>query len=482
MRIARTARPPSRTPDRAAGPGTATADRETRAAYGRYLARRPQTLKEKVEDARRTDPKGYVLKAVQGMDPGKYSFSERVAEITWRIIWMFLPERTNNTLVRADTTKRGAELSPSLQGGLAEIVIGPDFIANLNADNLDLRINMLKIVVLGKERAEEKLKQEFGFAEVKDTMAEWTVGELAETYAGLKRMPQADLAALAGVTLRRDSQIVEHGEHFAGEFEWRLDRGDPPELDQILKLAGDTFTDPDTAAMIVVHEAGHAVENNKQRRTALASNVAVTAFNKTVDPFNSASTAATHAINAALTRASHYQAADKSAATGFINAVKAAHAAINAFGGGSATTGAAARERAADNAVKARNTARANLPSGNPADSDFARVCDLQDEFLTAARAFIAGKAASDAARATANAAHGQQAGHHDWSLRLERFVKVVNDHHIAPITPYAAKNWPGHPEEFYAEAYTMWVNNPKQLEHLAKPLKEYFDAAEQRR
>jgi hypothetical protein len=74
----------------------------------------------------------------------------------------------------------------------------------------------------------------------------------------------------------------------------------------------------------------------------------------------------------------------------------------------------------------------------------------------------------------------GQQASHHDWSLRLERFVAVVNARRITPITPYARQNWPGHPEEFYAEAYTMWVNKPKQLESLAKPLKEFFDAGEE--
>lgn len=461
-------------------------DRATRAPYGRYLARAPLTLKDKVEHARHTDPSGYVLDAVRGMAPDRWTFEERAAEITWRIIWMFLPEHSSDTLVSADTGIRGAELAPTRTGGLTEIVIGPDFIANLTADNLDLRRTMLQIVVLGKDAAKDKLKQDFGFAEVLDGSAQWTVGELAETYAGLARIKTPDRAGLVGVTLRRVDTITEHGEHFAGDFTFsavNVSAGQttPPDMDQVLRLANTAFSDPDRAAEVVVHEAGHAIENDKQRRTGLAAGVAIAAHNLAVESYTTAANDAGHAVNAAIIRANSYLPADKASANTFIAAVTAASLAINAFGVGG-PTGAAPREKAAADAVKARNTARGALPGNNPADTDFARACELQDDWLTAARAMITAAATRNTAKAAATASRGKLPGDANMSLRLERFVAVVNNHSITPITPYAAKNWPAHPEEFFAEAYSMWVNDPKRLEGLARPLKEFFDAGEQRK
>ncbi len=61
---------------------------------------------------------------------------------------------------------------------------------------------------------------------------------------------------------------------------------------------------------------------------------------------------------------------------------------------------------------------------------------------------------------------------------RLKAFIAFVNANKIPPLTAYARDNWPDHPEEFFAEAYTLWLNDPEYLKSEAPKLKEWFDAA----
>jgi hypothetical protein len=463
------------------------------AAAGRYLARqpqtrqqqtrKPQTLREKVEEARRTDPSAYVLKAVEGMAAeGRWSFAEQAAEITWRMIWMFLPDRINTTLVRADSNSRGVELDPSPPRGFAEVVVGPNFIKGITKKNLADRVAILRLVFLGKDAIVEKLKADFGFEAVVDGSSTWTGGELAVTHVALSKMLKADRAALSGVTLRRARSLMHDGQPKDGLFEWDVSgvaagSSTAPTLTQVLSLADSAFADLDQASEIVVHEAGHGVETDKRRRAQLAAGIAVAAENRTIDSLNDAARAATGALNSALNRANSYLAADRTAANAFIQAVRATHTALNAFAFSSTTANAAARETAANTAVATRNTRRSALPANNPADGDFAAACDRQDDWLAAAAAFVTARTAKEQAQRDVTAASG--VGNRGISRRLERFTELVRRHNIAPITPYARQNWPGHPEEFFAEAYTMWRHDPDRLESLARPLKEFFDTGQ---
>ena len=63
-------------------------------------------------------------------------------------------------------------------------------------------------------------------------------------------------------------------------------------------------------------------------------------------------------------------------------------------------------------------------------------------------------------------------------SKRLADFMKFVKQKKIAPITPYAATHGD---EEFYADAYSMWLTDPKALEQKAPDLKKYFEAGKHR-
>ena len=453
------------------------------AAALRYLARAPSPLKQKVDQARRTNPREFVLKAVREMPaaPQKWTIGEQTAEIVWRMIWMFLPERISRTGVQTDAKSRGVEPKWNTRRDAMTLVVGPDFIKDVTNANLDNRITILRLVFLEKDALIEKLKADFGFAAVTDGSSNWTVGELAETYAGLARLSQAERRVLAGVTLRRQANITENGRQFDGEFEWDVSAvaggsETAPDLTQTLKMADSAFVDPDRASWVVVHEVGHAVDSDKRRRARLAAGVAIAAENKTINTLNGARQAATAALNAGIRSANRYRAPDRAAANGFITAMRATHNAIEAFAS-STSANAAARERAADAAVTARNAARGRLPNNSPADGDFATACDLQDDALIATRAFVTARAAKVTARNAVSAASG--ASNARISLRLERFRAIVLRHNIAPITPYARQNWPAQPEEFFAEAFSMWRHDPTRLERLARPLKAFFDAGD---
>ena len=65
----------------------------------------------------------------------------------------------------------------------------------------------------------------------------------------------------------------------------------------------------------------------------------------------------------------------------------------------------------------------------------------------------------------------------HNRNARVQKFVKFVESKGIAPITPYAMKNWPHKPEEFYAEAYSMYLTRPTELITATKLLNDWFKA-----
>jgi hypothetical protein len=44
-------------------------------------------------------------------------------------------------------------------------------------------------------------------------------------------------------------------------------------------------------------------------------------------------------------------------------------------------------------------------------------------------------------------------------------------------LTQYAKDNWPSKPEEFFAEAYSLWRTDPEYLKANAKPLYDWFTA-----
>ena len=60
---------------------------------------------------------------------------------------------------------------------------------------------------------------------------------------------------------------------------------------------------------------------------------------------------------------------------------------------------------------------------------------------------------------------------------RVQKFVEFVTLKRISPLTQYAKDNWPYKPEEFFAEAYSLWRTDPEYLKANAKPLLDWFTA-----
>jgi hypothetical protein len=58
---------------------------------------------------------------------------------------------------------------------------------------------------------------------------------------------------------------------------------------------------------------------------------------------------------------------------------------------------------------------------------------------------------------------------------RVQKFVEFVNSEKIPPLTKYAQDNWPDNPEEFYAEAYSLFLSDPGYLKTNAPTLHDWF-------
>ncbi|WP_419698358.1 eCIS core domain-containing protein [Mucilaginibacter sp. NFX135] len=114
----------------------------------------------------------------------------------------------------------------------------------------------------------------------------------------------------------------------------------------------------------------------------------------------------------------------------------------------------------ADAAIKDRNTKRDDLNKANPKNTVVSVTAALeaaQNSFYNAALVMAFNKS---------------------MGLSVKAFYDLVVKNNISPaLTPYAAKNWPAKPEEFYAEAYSFFVKKPTDLETHSKVLFDWFKA-----
>jgi hypothetical protein len=167
------------------------------------------------------------------------------------------------------------------------------------------------------------------------------------------------------------------------------------------------------------------------------------------------------------------------------SAVKAATAAAKAFNPQELTESADYR-----NAISATDAAL-----GDYAKKSEGSDLDVSDDLLSAAFADLDTKRNALAAAAAGNPAPttfaSVEVAQKDWkeslltlahtrgrTLRLQKFVDLVNAAGIVPFTAYARKNWPLKPQEFYAEAYSLWLTDPDFLKTPEyKPVFDFFDS-----
>jgi len=196
-----------------------------------------------------------------------------------------------------------------------------------------------------------------------------------------------------------------------------------------------------------------------KKTTAAATRIPATALSGLKADAATKKAGAATALKAAQTAAGGYAAKDASESQSYRSALESAATAIATYSTDAAVEDADFDdlESTAQAALDNRATERENLRSaspGNSALSDFAAFERAQDAWYTAERVL---------ARAPQRTA------------RVQKFVEFVNANKIVPFTEYAKENWPHKPEEFFAEAYSLWRTDPVYLKANAKALFDWF-------
>ncbi len=338
--------------------------------------------------------------------------------------------------------------------------------------------------------AKTALQKDFGFSVVRDGTGTWTLADLNKTHAGLSRLPAADRAALKGVDLIRELTLVDDdGKPLSGKFAFKEGVSGTTVIDERQLLVADIAFSDDARSFIggaaaagpasfhtIVHEAGHAVEKKASLDAKHAESEALVSSNKAQDATN----AAVAVANAEVTKAEKVfkgrPKATKTQAAAYHGAVGTAMSAIDAFANDATNAAHPKTEKPATDAIAARDAQRAKVPAGNPVPGDFAAASKAQDDWFATGQARAAARAKLSATRATL-----KTTGSSGNTARVQAFVAFVTKERIPALTKYAKDNWPGHPEEFFAEAYSLWLNDPEYLTSQAPTLKTWFDAGNHR-
>ncbi|MCU1350760.1 MAG: Peptidoglycan-binding domain 1 protein, partial [Acidobacteria bacterium] len=177
-----------------------------------------------------------------------------------------------------------------------------------------------------------------------------------------------------------------------------------------------------------------------------------------------AKTAAAGALATAKTAVAALKPDEITSSKAYADAIDATAAAIDAFAKSAKGGDIAEPEKIVLAQVEKRNQERDTLAKAaptHPALQPLSLAVTAQDDWLSAERT-------------AAGAVHR--------TLRLQKFVELVTLKKIAPFTDYAKKNWPFKPEEFYAEAYTLWLTDPEFLSHNYKDVYDFFEGGEYRK
>jgi len=402
---------------------------------------------------------------------------------------------------------------PTPPGGAAavgQIILKIDKLGNATAELANRGAVAVPSAFPDEAKAIAALKSDFGVASVVDGTAHWSLVDLNKMHNALTHLPAADRAALAGVTLERDSTLTDPaGRPRSGEFESgaSVTRGSAttPSVasrTDTLKIADLAFADDatsfqggsGTAALAsiqtILHEAGHAVETKARRDAHFATFEAQAVWNNDTLALSAQQTTTATAVNAAnsarataIAAFNAYSNAEKTSGRPFATAFQAALVAINAYANNNTVSRFASLEAAATAAIAKRDAEKAKLPATHSALTDFAAALTTQDAWFAEAQARAKATIKLDASKTDLATKKKAEAAVSDapgtGSKRLARFVTLVNAKHITPFTQYAKDNWPGKPAEFFAEAYSLWLSNPKYLNDNVPDLKAWFDAGE---
>jgi hypothetical protein len=176
-------------------------------------------------------------------------------------------------------------------------------------------------------------------------------------------------------------------------------------------------------------------------------------------------TAVDSALNAAKTTLKSMSAPDVTSAS-YMKSVEATATAIATFAteAASMSGGTGKLETAVSAQVAVRKSARDALSVASPSHvalTTLAPVETAQDVWLEAEMAL---------------------AGAQRRTLRLQKFVDLITTNKIDPFTEYSKENWRLRPEEFYAEAYGLWLTDPEYLMTNYKVVYHFFQSGDYRK
>jgi hypothetical protein len=315
-----------------------------------------------------------------------------------------------------------------------------------------------------KGDAIRQLQKADGIAAVTDGDSSWTIEDLNKVVGAFALLPASDRGALAGVELLRVQDIA--GER-SGEFAWSQSvAGTSARSEARIKIADDAFasdsgsfvgsraTARPASYLTIIHEVGHAIASQALRNASSLADQATVHANSLVEPLNSAvvsSNAAGYQFNALVQQYNELVNAFNNSLTS--NDPNLTAAVKNDLDGKKLEMHAKKNE--ADRLKTEEQAKRKTFEAANLAAM-------VKQELVQSCRP-LAGM--SGILKSSAD------------SKRVQKFVEFVALKSISPPTQYAKDNWPFKPEEFFAEAYSLWLTAPEYLKANSKPLWDWFTA-----
>jgi hypothetical protein len=350
------------------------------------------------------------------------------------------------------------------------------------------------------------LKTTFGFVDVVDGTASWTVSELNKVHGALSRLSAGERSALRGVVLKRMQTLMDDGKPAAGIFATHHELSADAKTatsTATLSLANEAFSHDlrnfiggsANAAPIsfqtILHEVGHAVDEGERYKARKTEFEATAEFNRKNEVFeekriaaNDSLTELNKAVQAMAPVVNGYKGKVAQEASKYVRAADAIAPKIGdlarARTGAEATTAEATAKRLIDARNRERDALKKAAPS-NPALTDLSDLEDRQNEAFTAGQERAAAlrekeTAGSAQARAKAATEATQTAdGKEKVSKRLKKFKSFIAQERIPPLTKYAETGT----DEFYAEAFSLFHADPEYLKLVAVKLFNWFDRGE---
>ncbi len=342
---------------------------------------------------------------------------------------------------------------------------------------------------------------------------DWRREELSDVRLAFDRIPAEDRGALVGTTLRRVVEIPDRDHSPEAQFFYQQSLQDT-EIDDRLELrvadlafarsetsfVGDAGSVAPTGIQTILHEVGHAVETEAVRAARHRVCLAIAAGNQVVGDWNRFTRFYARTYNALVDRERSLVDQRNARAKRYNEIVERLR---SSSAGQSRLTRKLDKEQSRittlEKQVETLASSRKALERLHDSLSAFVRdvgqsqhAQDTLSEYrsrpdcdaavLDRARRVEASRVLDARQDRTGKERQLAAVLSDERSHRLHNFVRHVERHRIpAGITAYARDNWPAKPGELFAEAYALWLTDPRFLEENVPRLHGWFHSGRYR-